>query len=71
MRQQQTLWTCDRCGANVIGPPGTRKQPDGWRDVEVTVPSEANPLPVVAANVCGQCAAHLAEWWQQGKENQR
>lgn len=66
VRKTQTVWTCDRCHKQHVGPPGTRRDPDGWVNVQVpmenTTPDSTPAILVVDANLCGECAGHLARW---------
>lgn len=67
-RATQTLHTCDRCGRKTTSPLGTRKAPEGWRQVDVAKAQDF-PLPpaIVAADLCGDCVQELARWFESGQ----
>lgn len=64
MRKQQTVWKCDRCGFQVVGPVGARKAPDGWQ-LGLTLPlldPDSTSCIVVPMDLCGECTGNLARW---------
>lgn len=67
VRKQQTVHTCDRCHAQVVGAPGVRRPPEGWQTVQVPVMAQ-EPSPVLAdilvveADLCAECTRNLALW---------
>lgn len=67
-RATQTLHTCDRCGNKTTSPLGTRKAPEGWRQVDVAKAQDLPTLPaIVAADLCGACVQSLAHWFDAGQ----